>query len=196
MADDAELVARLQAGDEAAFAVLVERYHASMLRLAGAFVPSRAVAEEVVQDAWLGVVRGIHRFERRSSLRTWLFRILANRARSAGVRERRTTAVPGREPAVDPHRFGPGGQWVDPPSPWSDEVEDRLVAAETVQRIRGLVDTLPEGQRQVLTLRDLEGLSSKEVCEVLEITESNQRVLLHRARSKVRRMLEQDLGKG
>ncbi len=197
MDDDAELVDRLRAGDEGAFVILVERFHAPLLRLASTFVPSRAVAEEVVQDTWLGVVRGIHRFEGRSSLKTWLFRILVNRARSTGVRERRHTPVDlERVPAVPPERFGPGGQWVDPPVPWTDDAEDRVVAREMVERITAHLAELPEAQRQVVVLRDFEQVPAPEVCELLGITEANQRVLLHRGRSKVRGLLEAELGKG
>ena len=123
----------MRAGDEAAFRFLVDRYHCSLLRLAQTMVPSRAVAEEVVQDTWLGLVRGIHRFEGRSSLRTWLFHVLVNRARSTGVSERRPTI--GTGPAVDPNRFGSDGGWTDPPVPWPDEVDDRLVAAQLAERI-------------------------------------------------------------
>jgi RNA polymerase sigma-70 factor (ECF subfamily) len=193
--DDAELLARLRAGDETAFVALVEQYHTSMVRLASTFVPNRAVAEEVVQDAWLGVLRGLDRFEGRASLRTWLFRILVNRARSTGVREHRSVPTPLDEPAVDPSRFAADGHWLEPPVPWTEEVENRLAAADTVDRIRTLVGTLPDLQRQVITLRDMEGLSAGEVCSMLEISEGNQRVLLHRARSRVRRVLAEELGK-
>lgn len=195
MGDDAELLARLRAGDETAFVALVEQYHTSMVRLASTFVPNRAVAEEVVQDAWLGVLRGLDRFEGRASLRTWLFRILVNRARSTGVREHRSVPTPLDEPAVDPSRFAADGHWLEPPVPWTEEVENRLAAADTVDRIRTLVGTLPDLQRQVITLRDMEGLSAGEVCSMLEISEGNQRVLLHRARSRVRRVLAEELGK-
>jgi RNA polymerase sigma-70 factor (ECF subfamily) len=194
--DEAELIARLRAGDEAAFMTLVNRYHAPLLRLAQSFVPSRAVAEEVVQDTWLGVLRGIDQFEGRSSLKTWLFRILVNRARTAGVRERRHTPVDvGALPAVPPERFDAGGGWVDPPVPWADEVDARLDAAKVAELIAGHLDQLPDTQRQVLLLRDFEGLPSPEVCELLGLTEANQRVLLHRARSKVRGFLEAQMGK-
>jgi RNA polymerase sigma-70 factor (ECF subfamily) len=196
VAVETELLDRLRAGDEGAFAALVERYHAPLLRFAMTMVPSRAVAEEVVQDTWLGVVRGIDRFEGRSSLQTWLFRILANRARTTGTRERRSTPVDLQaEPAVPPHRFTVDGQWSDPPAPWTDEVEDRLLAHETAERVRIRIDALPENQRQVVVLRDVQGLSAAEACEVLGLTDANQRVLLHRGRSRVRSMLEQDTGK-
>jgi RNA polymerase sigma-70 factor (ECF subfamily) len=192
--DDAALVARLQSGDEGAFVTLVERYHAPLLRLAATFVPSTAVAEEVVQDTWLGVVRGIERFEGRSSLKTWLFRILVNRARSTGVRERRQVPVDiERAPAVPPERFGPGGQWSDPPVPWTDAALDRIVAHQTAERVVAHLGALPEAQRQVVVLRDFEQLPAAEVCALLDITEANQRVLLHRARSKIRSLLEAEL---
>ena len=195
MGDEAELLARLRAGDEAAFVVLVDRYHTSMVRLASTFVPNRAVAEEVVQDTWLGVLRGLEMFEGRASLRTWLFRILVNRARSTGVREHRSIPALLDEPAVDPRRFASDGHWVEPPAPWTEEVENRLAAADTVERIRRLVEELPALQRQVITLRDMEGLGAGEVCDILQISEGNQRVLLHRARSRVRRILAEELGK-
>ncbi len=194
MGDDAELVRRLQAGDAQAFATLVERYHTSLMRVAQTFVPSRAVAEEVVQDTWLAVVRGIERFEGRSSLKTWLYGILANRARSAGVRERRaSTAL--REPAVPPERFGADGTWSAPPATWADEADDRLLAEQVAPRLRAGLETLPDGQRQVVLLRDVEGLPARDVCRLLDISEVNQRVLLHRGRSRLRRMLEPELGK-
>jgi RNA polymerase sigma-70 factor (ECF subfamily) len=193
--DDAQLLARLRAGDEAAFVTLVDQYHASMVRLASTFVPNRAVAEEVVQDAWVGVLRGLETFEGRATLRTWLFRILVNRARSTGVREHRSVPTSLEEPAVDPRRFASDGHWVEPPVPWTEEVENRLAAADTVDRIRTIVEELPGLQRQVITLRDMEGLPAAEVCDILGISEGNQRVLLHRARSHVRRILAEELGK-
>ena len=193
--DDAALVSRLQAGDEAAFVTLVERYHPAMLRLASTFVPSRAVAEEVVQDAWLGVVRGIERFEGRSSLKTWLFRIVANRARSTGVRERRFSSDSLRHPAVSPDRFGADGAWVDPPAPWADDADERLAARQAVEHIDGYLAQLPDAQRRVVVMRDFEGLAAADVCEALGISEANQRVLLHRGRSRLRGMLERELGR-
>jgi RNA polymerase sigma-70 factor (ECF subfamily) len=180
---DEELLQRLRAGDEQAFSALVDRFQASMIRLAQTFVSSRAVAEEVVQDTWLGVVKGIDRFEGRSSLQTWLYRILVNRARTTGVRESRT--VPVAEPAVDPARFAPDGTWATPP-----DADDRLAAVALAGRVRALVEELPAAQRQVVTMRDIDGLSSTEVCSVLDISEGNQRVLLHRGRSRLRARLE------
>jgi RNA polymerase sigma-70 factor (ECF subfamily) len=193
--DDMELIQRLRAGDEQAFVVLVRRYHDSMIRLASSFVPSRAVAEEVVQDTWMGVVRGIGNFEGRSSLRTWLFRILVNRARTAGTRERRSVAIGDAEPAVDPSRFDEAGAWLSPPEQWIEEADDRLRSGKLAGRIRSAIEELPARQREVVTLRDVEGLSSDEVCHVLEITDGNQRVLLHRGRSRVRQVLETEFGR-
>jgi len=190
-----ELIQRLRAGDEQAFVVLVRRYHESMIGLASSFVPSRAVAEEVVQDTWMGVVRGIGNFEGRSSLRTWLFRILVNRARTAGTRERRSVAIGDAEPAVDPSRFDEAGAWLSPPEQWIEEADDRLRSGKLAGRIRSAIEELPARQREVVTLRDVEGLSSDEVCHVLEITDGNQRVLLHRGRSRVRQVLETEFGR-
>ena len=190
-----ELIQRLRAGDEQAFVVLVRRYHESMIGLASSFVPSRAVAEEVVQDTWMGVVRGIGNFEGRSSLRTWLFRILVNRARTAGTRERRSVAIGDAEPAVDPSRFDEAGAWLSPPEQWIEEADDRLRSGKLAGRVRSVIEELPARQREVVTLRDVEGLSSDEVCHVLEITDGNQRVLLHRGRSRVRQVLETEFGR-
>ena len=193
---DDDLLRRLRSGDESAFEELVDAYHSSLVRLAQTFVASRAVAEEVAQDTWLAVLKGIDRFQARSSLKTWIFRILANRARSTGAREQRTTPVDtSDEASVDRRRFDAGGAWSDPPAHWSDEVVDRLASGPLVARVRAAVSELPESQRAVVTLRDLEGLSSKEVCEVLEISEANQRVLLHRGRARVRALLEAELAK-
>jgi RNA polymerase sigma-70 factor, ECF subfamily len=197
MVDDSDLVARLQAGDEQAFVILVDLYHGPLLRLASTFVPSRAVAEEVVQDTWLGVVRGIHRFEGRSSLKTWLFRIVVNRARTAGVRERRETPTDRPdEPAVPPERFNAAGGWSSPPTPWTDDAEERIVARQTAAKVSRHLNLLPDRQRQVVVMRDFEGLPATEVCSLLGISEANQRVLLHRGRSRLRNMLERELGKG
>lgn len=193
---DASLVRRLRDGDEQAFADLVARYHSSMLRLALSFVSSRAVAEEVVQDTWLAMLRGLERFEQRSSLRTWLFTILVNRARTTGAREARSVPVADAGPAVDASRFGPSGAWAVPPEHWIEEAEHRIDAAKLAELLRAGLDTLPARQREVVLLRDVEGLSSTEVCEVLAISEANQRVLLHRGRSRLRQALESELGGG
>ena len=205
-AEEQSLVAALRAGDERAFETLVERYHRSLLRLALMYVPSRAVAEEVVQETWLGVLQGLGRFEGRSSLKTWIFRILINRARTRGQRESRSIPFSAAwrpeadadEPAVEADRFVPieqqgAGHWVSRPRDWDALPEERMIAQETRDQIQQAIDALPDSQREVITLRDVEGWSSEEVCNVLEITETNQRVLLHRARSKVRRALERYL---
>jgi len=188
---DGELVARLRAGDEDAFVLLVARHHATMLRLARAYVSSTAVAEEVVQDTWLGVVRGIGGFEGRSSFKTWLLQILVNRARSTGVREHRSTAVGDAAPAVDRSRFDASGAWMSPPQHWIEDSEDRLFAQALATHIQSALNGLPPRQREVVTLRDVDGLSGHEVCEVLDISEGNQRVLLHRGRSRLREALEE-----
>ena len=193
---DAPLLARLRDGDEEAFVILVERYHSSMLRLAMSYVSSRAIAEEVVQDTWLAVLRGLGRFEERSSLRTWVFSILVNRARTTGVREARSVPVADAGPVVDAARFGPNGAWAVPPEPWAEEAENRIDAGKLSELVRGGLDGLPGRQREVVVLRDVEGMSSAEVCQVLAISEANQRVLLHRGRSKLRQALESELGGG
>lgn len=196
-----ELVAALQAGDERLFASLVSELGPSMLRIARMYVSSRAVAEEVVQEAWLGVLTGIGRFEGRSALKTWIFRILTNRAKTRGEREGRSlpfsSLAAGEaddEPAVDADRFhGSGryeGHWTSAPSRWSELPENRLVGKETIGIAQAAIDALPEMQRTVITMRDIEGWGSEDVRNVLGLSESNQRVLLHRARAKVRRALE------
>jgi RNA polymerase sigma-70 factor, ECF subfamily len=190
---EAELLRRLRSGDERAFVLLVGRYHDSMLRVATSFVPSRAVAEEVVQDTWLAALRGLSGFEGRSSLRTWLFRILVNRARTTGTREQRSIPVADAGPVVDASRFGPDGAWIAPPEQWIEEAESRLAAGKLAELLHVALDDLPSRQREVVTLRDVEGMSSEEACEVLGISEANQRVLLHRGRSKLRLVLEAEL---
>jgi RNA polymerase sigma-70 factor, ECF subfamily len=192
---DADLLARLRAGDERAFVTLVRRHHAAMLRLAACYVPSAAIAEEVVQDTWLGVLRGLGGFEGRSSIRTWLYRILVNRARTAGERERRSVAIGDAGPAVDRSRFDATGHWAVPPEHWVDDADDRMDAAKLAGRLRSAIDELPERQREVVTLRDIEGLTGEEVCSVLDISEGNQRVLLHRGRSRLRQALETEFGR-
>ena len=194
MEPDAELLGRLRAGDEQTFVALVERYNGSMLRLAGSFVPSRAVAEEVVQDTWLAVLRGLPAFQGRASLRTWMFTILVNRARTTGSREQRTIPVADAGPVVDASRFGPDGAWSAPPEHWIEEAEDRIEAEKLGGLLKAAIDGLPGRQREVVLLRDVEGMSSAEVCDVLSISEANQRVLLHRGRGKLRQVLETELG--
>jgi RNA polymerase sigma-70 factor (ECF subfamily) len=197
---DAQLVEALRAGDEETFRVLVREWHASLLRVAQIFVPSRAIAEEVVQETWLRVLGALDRFEGRSSLKTWVFRILANTAKTRARREGRVIPFsslqdPARVPeaSVDADRFLPDdhehhpGAWSSPPR---DLPEERLLASETRARIAQAIDALPASQRAVIMLRDVQGWSSDEVCNALDITEVNQRVLLHRARAKVRNALE------
>jgi RNA polymerase sigma-70 factor (ECF subfamily) len=204
--EERRLVARLRAGEESAFMWLVETYHGALLRLALSFVPSRAVAEEVVQETWLAVIQGIHRFEERSSLRTWLFRILTNRAKTRGQRERRTVPFSSLadaesnadETLIDPDRFLPAdhrwaGHWAAAPRSWGEAPEARLLSKETTRVVTQAIEALPSGQRAVVSLRDVAGWSSEEVCEELGISEVNQRVLLHRGRTKVRNALERHL---
>lgn len=198
--EDRELVERLRSGDEDAFMALVDALQPTMLRVARMYVPSTAVAEEVVQDAWLGVLRGIDGFQGRSSLRTWIFRILANIAKTRGVREGRSmpfASLAGQDleaPSWDPAAFlGPeaewAGHWSTLPPDWRGIPEDRLLAGETFDVIHGVLDSLPPMQAEVLRLRDALGWSSDEVRNALDLTETNQRVLLHRARARVRAAL-------
>jgi RNA polymerase sigma-70 factor, ECF subfamily len=202
--DDRYLVAALRAGDEAAFAHLLDRYHGALVRLAMAYVGDRSTAEEVAQDAWLGVMRGIDRFEERSSFRTWLFTILVNQARRRGERERRCVPFSalargdGAEPAVAPDRFLPPGDesagwWAAYPTPWSDTPEDVLVSGEVRAELARAIEALPAVQRRVVVLRDVEGWSAGEVCALLGLSEGNQRVILHRGRARLRRALERYL---
>jgi RNA polymerase sigma-70 factor (ECF subfamily) len=190
---DARLVDGLRAGDEEAFRTLMREYGAAMLRVAQMYVPSRAVAEEVVQEAWLGVLKGIGRFEGRSSLKTWLFRIVANTAKTRGVRESRSIPFSSLgdddEAAVDPDRFLGSGERF--PGHWAVPPEGHLLGQEAMEVIAREIDRLPPAQRAVITLRDVQGFSSEEVRNALDLTETNQRVLLHRARSKVRSALEE-----
>jgi RNA polymerase sigma-70 factor (ECF subfamily) len=200
--EDVALVEALRRGDEKAFATVVDRYHSSLLRLAMSYVATREQAEDVVQETWLGVLNGIDRFEGRSSLKTWIFRILVNRAKTKGVRERRSipfSSLDGDEqqPSVDPSRFQEGGRsagaWSSPPESWEGIPEDRLLSGETRMVVEEAIALLPAMQRAVITLRDVRGFTAQEACDVLGLTEANQRVLLHRARSKVRARLEEYL---
>jgi RNA polymerase sigma-70 factor (ECF subfamily) len=205
--DDVCLVEALRNGDEAAFMALVEHYHMPLLRLAMLYVPERALAEEVVQDTWIGVLQGIHRFEGRSSLKTWIFRILMNRAKTHAQREGRSIPFSSLadfddeslDALVDADRFHPAdhpqwpGGWASFPQSWEDIPEEHLLSQETRGRIEQAVQALPASQREVITLHDIEGCSSEEVCSLLGISAVNQRVLLHRARTQVRRALERYL---
>jgi RNA polymerase sigma-70 factor (ECF subfamily) len=194
---DAKLVERLRAGDEQAFMELIRSMTPSLLRVARMFVPTSAQAEDVVQETWLAVLNGIDRFEGRSSLKTWIFRILTNTAKTRGERERRSVPFSaldsdqgGFEPAVERSRFTGTGHWAVLPRAWP---EDRLLAKETLSVIERAIERLPESQRLVITLRDVEGWSADEVRNALELSETNQRVLLHRARARVRSAIEQYL---
>jgi RNA polymerase sigma-70 factor (ECF subfamily) len=199
---EAALVRALREGDEAAFAGLVRSHHASLRRVARGYVASEAVADEVVQDTWLAVIAGIDRFEGRSSVKTWVYNILANIARTRGVRERRSLpfsalshpAGEDLEPSVPPERFqGPSdawpGHWSVPPCPWQDP-ERRLTSLEAREHLRRALATLPSTQQAVVTLRDVEGFGSDEVCAMLDLSAANQRVLLHRGRARLRTALE------
>jgi RNA polymerase sigma-70 factor (ECF subfamily) len=201
--EESRLIESLRAGDEAAFVSLVEQYHEALVRQAMVYVSARGIAEEVVQETWIGVLRGIHGFEARSSLKTWIFRILMNRAKMRAIHEGRYVAfssLDGDEPAVDADRFEPADDpqwanwWKDYPQNWDEIPEGKLLSDETRQQIEQAIEALPTNQREVITLRDVQGLTCDEVCQLLEISRENQRVLLHRARSKVRRALELYLG--
>ena len=204
--DDEQLLLALRRRDEQAFTTLVDRYHARLVRLASLFVANQAVAEEVAQETWIGVLQGIDRFEGRSSFRTWLFRILTNQAKRRGQREARSIPfaafsqadVDDGEPAVAPERFLPAGDewaghWVSYPQNWRELPEEEFLSHETSALVQQAIAALPLNQRMVITLRDVEGFPSAEVCNALAISETYQRVLLHRARSKVRGQLEQYL---
>ena len=203
MTDDFELVAAVRKGEEAAFVTLVERYHASLRRLAHMYVDASAV-DDVVQDTWIGVLQGLGNFEGRASFKTWLFRILVNRARTRAVRTARTIPISAfvqeetesLEYAVDPARFRPAhdrypGHWMVLLKPSADEMpEERLLAGELDALVRAALRALPPAQAEVVRLRDVEGLRSEDVCQLLNLTEGNQRVLLHRGRSRIRAALE------
>lgn len=198
-ADERVLIARLLDGDEAAFAGLVDQYHGRLLRLARSFVKDQATAEEVVQETWIGVLKGLRGFEGRSALKTWIFRILVNRAKTRGVRESRIRSTISAsegdgEPAVDPARFGANGRWTVPPRRWDDDTPEALLLRDEVRRhLQRSIEDLPPRQRTVFVLRDIERVSAQEVCDLLEIAATNQRVMLHRARSALHRALEEFL---
>lgn len=191
---DEVLVRRLCARDESAFALVLDRWSSGMLRLARTYVSTEASAAEVVQDTWLAVIEGIHHFEGRSSLRTWVYRILTNTAKRRGVREHRMVPADDDHPAVDPKRFQTAGQpfpghWWEPPAIWP-EPEDGTLGREVRALLVAALEELPERQRIVIALRDAEGWPAEEVFELLELSAANQRVLLHRARAFVRGKLE------
>ena len=202
---EAHLIEALRRGDESSFSRLVDLHHASMERVARLYVGTAAAAEEVAQEAWLGVLKGLARFEGRCTLKAWIFAIVANCAKSRGARDRRTVPLSALVqdddggPSVDPERFLDDGHprwpghWSQPPEAWD---EDALVSRETLETIAAAMERLPPMQRAVMTMRDVEGLGSDETCQVLGISEANQRVLLHRARSKVRKALESYLHEG
>jgi RNA polymerase sigma-70 factor, ECF subfamily len=203
LASDDELLGALRLGDERAYVALVRRYGALMQRVALTYVRTPAVAEEVVQETWCAVLTGLERFEGRAALKTWLFRILTNRAKTRGRREARTvpfSSLVGEDeadaPSVDPERFLPAdhprypGGWSAAPAQWSAVPHERMLAREVRGCIRRAIDELPERQQAVIVMRDVEGWPPEEVCDVLDLSEGNQRVLLHRARSRVRAELE------
>jgi RNA polymerase sigma-70 factor (ECF subfamily) len=203
LAGEAGELAALRAGDERAFLALVNRHHAAMMRVAATYVRSRAVAEEVVQETWVGVLRGLHLFEGRSSLKSWIFSILVNCAKGRGQKEARSVPLSSLAsdeedaPAVSPDRFRGeedrwAGHWAEPPEPWPDA---RVETSELVALVAEALETLPPSQRTVMSLRDVDGWEAAEVCELMGISEVNQRVLLHRARSKVRAFVEERLGR-
>jgi RNA polymerase sigma-70 factor (ECF subfamily) len=197
-ADDATLVGALSARDPDAFGFLLDRYHGPLMRLARQYVSTEAVAEEVVQQTWLAVMQSIDRFEGRASVKTWLFRILVNTARANGVKEHRSipfssvAPVDDREPAVDPsrfRRFRHAGQWKQPPDPWPGP-EEQALGEEVLAVVAAAIDRLPPAQREVVTVRDVLGWTAPEACEALEVSAGNERVLLHRGRSKIRAAVE------
>lgn len=202
--EEGELVERLRRGEDSAFAALLDRYGAAMLRFARLYTDDAAAAEDALQETWIAVLRGIDRFQGRASLRTWIFRILVNRIRTRLRRESRFVSLSSMagEPAVEPGRFLHADHprwphhWKVPPASWGESPEQRLLSAEVRELIEREISALPPGQREVVTLRDVEGWGSREVCNLLGISESNQRVLLHRARCRVRRALESYLGGG
>lgn len=202
---ESQLLAELRAGDESAFDHLVNQHHGALIRMAMGYVTDREVAEEVVQDTWMAVIESLDRFEGRSSLRTWIFGILIHKAKDRGVREKRHITFSAfeaydedNEEAVDPSRFQQkgerAGQWAFPPQPWDDQTPERLLASQqAVSAMNDAIEALPATLKEVLILRDVEGIEAKEVCELLKITETNLYVRLHRARERVRAAVEKAL---
>lgn len=202
---EAAFVARLRRGDEGAFDEMVNRHHSALIRMAMGYVADREVAEEVVQDTWLAVIESLDRFEGRSSLRTWIFGIMIHKAKDRGVREKRHTTFSAfesvdddNEEAVDPSRFQQSGEWAGhwafPPQPWDDLTPEKLLASQqAVKAMNQAIEALPSNLKDVLILRDIEGVETKEACEILKITETNLYVRLHRARERVRQAVETHL---
>jgi RNA polymerase sigma-70 factor (ECF subfamily) len=200
--EEVALLARLRQGDEAAFDELVTRHHSALIRMAMGYVADREVAEEVVQDTWMAVIEGLGRFEGRSSLRTWIFGIMIHKAKDRGVREKRHTTFSSFESvnddsdeAVDPSRFHQSGEWAGhwafPPQPWDDQTPEKLLASQqAVNAMNKAIEALPRTLKEVLILRDVEGVEAKEVCDILKISETNLYVRLHRARERVRQAVE------
>src|SRR5580704_862418 len=191
--EDAELLGRLLGGDESAFTELVRRYHPTLVKVARYYVANAASAEDVAQDTWIAVIKGAETFEGRSSFKTWLLRICANRARTTGVKEHRSIPVDPNEsgPSVSAHRFDQGGFWSDPPVPFTEAVDARLDNSALLHAVRTAIDALGEPQQAVVTLRDVEGLSTQEVATLLGLSEANVRVILHRGRARVREIVEE-----
>jgi RNA polymerase sigma-70 factor (ECF subfamily) len=201
-----QLIAKLKRGDEGAFDELVNQHHSILIRMAMGYVADREVAEEVVQDTWMAVIESLNRFEGRSSLRTWICGILIHKAKDRGVREKRHTTFSAFESydddndeAVDPSRFQQSGEWAGhwafPPQPWDDQTPEKLLASQqAVNAMQRAIEALPATLKNVLILRDVEGVEAKEVCEILKITETNLYVRLHRARERVRAAVESYLG--
>jgi RNA polymerase sigma-70 factor (ECF subfamily) len=200
--DEALLLRSLRSGDEGAFTWLIQKHHASLVRLAQSFVQEERLAEEIAQETWIAVLNGLNRFEGRSSLKTWIFTILTNQAKTRGQREKRMLSFSDLEdsleyiPTVDPERFRPPNSetspnhWITQPLSWDDIPEERFLSRELLQVVHEAIAALPGSQKTVITLHDIEGFSSDETCNILGISETNQRVLLHRARARVRTSLE------
>ena len=198
--DEGDLLRRLRAGEEDAFSELIERFDGPLRRVARSFVRTPTAVDEVVQETWLALVKGIASFEGRSTIQTWLFRVLVNRARTRGARDARQISFSSLEdddrPAVEPSAFGADGRWRSAPARLETDPESSLLGAELRSQLIAAIDALPDQQRVVVTLRDVVGLTSTEVCEMLEITEVNQRVLLHRGRARCRTALAEHAGEG
>jgi RNA polymerase sigma-70 factor (ECF subfamily) len=193
--EDDELLERILAGDRDAFRELVGRYQQSMVRVARFYVNSEATAEDVAQESWIAVMRGLEKFEGRSTFKTWLFRIVANRARKAGTREHRIISVDPVDPVAS-SRFNQGGMWKEAPEPFTDLVNSKIATADVLRAVRAAIGELAEPQQSVVTLRDVEGLSTSDVAALLGLTQANVRVLLHRGRARIREVLEETLKGG